>query len=160
MVRRVLRPERLAAAPLKLKRPMHLLISGLRPLPLTVNNLTGVRNLLQPVQHQPFAWGAPDGYPDKASDWSGNVLPRLNYGSSIGSNGVSGIVSNFTTFFAGAEATPQTVADRVSERVLMGRMTQVERDELIQYMGTGAPTTGERTDSLALTIGGPTFQWF
>jgi hypothetical protein len=160
MVRRVLRPERLAAAPLKLKRPMHLLISGLRPLPLTVNNLTGVRNLLQPVQHQPFAWGAPDGYPDKASYWSGNVLPRLNYGSSIGSNGVSGIVSNFTTFFAGAEATPQTVADRVSERVLMGRMTQVERDELIQYMGAGAPTTGERTDSLALTIGGPTFQWF
>jgi hypothetical protein len=69
-------------------------------------------------------------------------------------------VSNFTTFFAGAEATPQTVADRVNERVLMGRMTQVERDELIQYMGAGAPTTGERTDSLALTIGGPTFQWF
>jgi hypothetical protein len=160
MVRRVLRPERLAAAPLKLKRPMHLLISGLRTLPLTVNNLTGVRNQLQPVQNQPFAWGAPDGYPDKAAYWSGNVLPRLNFGSTIGSNGVSGILADYFGFFTGSEGSPEMVADRINERVLMGRMTQVEREELIAYMGPGATTATDRTDALALTIGGPTFQWF
>jgi hypothetical protein len=52
------------------------------------------------------------------------------------------------------------VADRINERVLMGRMTQVEREELIAYMGPGATTATDRTDALALTIGGPTFQWF
>ncbi len=160
MVRRILRPERLAAAPLKLKRPMHLLISGLRTLPIIVNNLTGVRNLLQPVQNQPYAWGAPDGYPDTTSYWSGNVLPRMNFGTTISGNGVSGIVTDIALFYTGSDSSGPLVADRINLRVLQGRMTSVERAEIIELIGPGAPSTQERTDSLGITIGGPTFQWF
>lgn len=160
MLRRVLRPERLAAAPRKFKRPMHLYISALRTLTTTVNGLNGVRAQLQPVQHQPFAWGAPDGYPDRAEYWQGNFLPRMNWGSTVASNAVAGIVLDLTAFYNGATANAQQVVDRINERCFLGRLLDVEKNELLEYLGAGAPSLSRRTDALAISIGGPTFQWY
>lgn len=160
MLRRVLRPERLAAAPRKLKRPMHLFISSLRTLPITVNALNGLRSQLQPVQHQPYAWGAPDGYPDRVGYWQGNFLPRMSWGSTVGSNAVAGIVVDITAFYNGATASAQQVVDRINERCLLGRMLDVEKSELLEYIGAGTPTLSKRTDALGIAIGGPSFQWY
>lgn len=160
MLRRVLRPERLAAAPRKLKRPMHLFISSLRTLPVTVNALNGLRAQLQPVQHQPFSWGAPDGYPDRAEYWQGNFLPRMNWGSTVASNAVAGVVVDLTSFYNGATASAQQVVDRINERCMLGRMLDIEKTELLQYIGTGTPSLTKRTDALAIALGGPTFQWY
>ncbi|MFW5691143.1 MAG: DUF1800 domain-containing protein [Chloroflexota bacterium] len=69
-------------APPKFKRPFEYMMGGLRALdyqtraPMMLMRVVG--EPLQAMGHVPFHWPAPDGYPDVASYWMGNLLPRWN----------------------------------------------------------------------------------
>jgi uncharacterized protein (DUF1800 family) len=81
------------APPLKLKRPLHLLISAMRAAQATVTSHTNfpasVQTPLVQAGHLPFNWQSPDGYPDSVDYWVGGQLPRWNVGATL-MNGSSG----------------------------------------------------------------------
>lgn len=159
MIRETLRPQHLAAATPKLKRPFHHFISAIRALNTTITSTTATRNRLIEAGHVPYSWQTPDGYPDKLDHWSKNVLVRWNWGASVATNGLSGVTFDDATFFSGA-TTADERADRISERLFLGRMPSSERDRVRDYMLPNPVTLARWREAVGLAIGSPSFQWY
>ena len=84
MIRAILTPANLTAAPLKLKRPYHFLVSSLRATQPTVRSMNQLANRQLLLLGQPlFQWDTPDGYPDNMDFWAGTVLSRWNFASYV-----------------------------------------------------------------------------
>lgn len=81
-------------APLKLKRPFELLVSLLRATNARYNGATSLIDRLDRLGHRPFAWTTPDGYPDTAQEWSGNLVQRWNLCLDAISGAVDGVSIN------------------------------------------------------------------
>jgi uncharacterized protein (DUF1800 family) len=87
MIRAILTPENLVAAPAKYRRPYSFVLASLRatnPSILRLQNVTGT--WLRTVGQSLFAWGPPDGYPDTADYWSGGALQRWNFAVYLATN--------------------------------------------------------------------------
>ena len=67
-------------APLKFKRPLELAVSLIRATGARYNGAQILVDRLEDMAHRPFGNPTPDGYPDIAEKWSGNMLPRWNLG--------------------------------------------------------------------------------
>jgi uncharacterized protein (DUF1800 family) len=78
VVRTLLNHPEFDTAPLRLKRPFELLVSLLRATGARYDGNDDLIYRLDRLGHRPFAWPTPDGYPDTAVEWSGNVLGRWN----------------------------------------------------------------------------------
>src|ERR1017187_7533706 len=107
MLREVLSPNNVLAAPAKFKRPYHLIMSGLRALSPSVT-AAGMPTLLGQVAtvgQQPFTWLTPDGFPDSIGYWSGNMLTRWNYATFL-SNANSAATVQFNVAPFMTPATP------------------------------------------------------
>ena len=78
IVRTMLSHPAFAAAPPKLKRPFELLVSLLRATGAHYNGDVRLIDRLDSLGHRPFGWPMPDGYPDTADQWIGNMLGRWN----------------------------------------------------------------------------------
>lgn len=159
LIRETLRPQHLAAAGPKLKRPFHHFVSALRTLGATVTSTVTMRNKLIEAGHQPFAWQTPDGYPDKLDHWSRNVLVRWNWGALVPTLGVTGITYDDAAFFAGA-VTADERADRINQRLFLGRLPANERNRIRDYMLPNTVTQARWREALGLAISSPTFQWY
>lgn len=164
MLRVMLRPNHVAAAFPRLKRPFHLAVSMLRVAPVTWTNSTGIRQQLLRAGHQPFNWGPPDGYPDTTQYWSGQMLQRWNIGASLVTNtsgnagGISGLVLDDATFFSGATSAQQ-VMDRIDQQLFFGAMPPGEKSG-IQASLPATPSASQRRDALGLAFASPAFQWY
>lgn len=164
MIRVMMRPNHLAQAFPRLKRPFHLFVSALRALPATVTTTTTLRQLLQRAGHLCFAWATPDGYPDTTAYWSGLVLPRWSFGASLVTNsagnpgGINGVVVDDAAFFSGV-TTGQQVVDRIDAALFGGAMSAAEKAAILGTL-TGSGTASQRRDALGLGVCSPTFQWY
>jgi len=159
MIRTALRPNVVADAALKYKRPFHVAASALRALPITVTSTNSLRSKLAEAGQQPYYWNPPDGYPDTFAHWSGLLLPRWNLGSSLMANQISGITVDYAGFYAGATTADQMV-DRIDGALYLGEMPASERTRIRDYMLPNPPSTNRQRDGVALAIASPTFQWF
>lgn len=65
-------------APPKFKRPFELLVSLLRATGADYDGDAGLITTLDRLGQRPFGWPMPDGYPDTADQWGGNMLNRWN----------------------------------------------------------------------------------
>ena len=79
MVRRALSWDHLTDAPVKLKRPSHLVYASMRALYGSINDLTPFLVYLFEAGDYPYLWGPPNGPPDSFGYWSGLPLVRFNY---------------------------------------------------------------------------------
>jgi uncharacterized protein (DUF1800 family) len=159
MIRETLRPQHLAAAQPKIKRPFHHFVSALRGLGATVTSTSTMRSRLSEAGNQPYMWQTPDGYPDKLDHWAKNVLVRWNWGASLSTMGISGITYDDVAFYAGATTADQ-LADRINERLFLGRLPAIERNRLRDYLLISPPTQQRTREAIGLAIGCPTFQWY
>ncbi len=165
MVRAVLRPNILADSPKRLKRPNHLVASMLRLVVRNVNDVTSTSTLrtshLGAMGHLPFAWNAPDGYPDFDGYWSGQVLPRWNTGMRMLSNtggtagGISGVVVDgavLTAIFP-TQNTRAQVLDRINELFFGGGLPAGERAVIESYLpAAGNLTNAQKRDAVGLAL--------
>ncbi len=86
-----------AAENQKLRRPMEQLIASLRALNSTISNDPdgdGSEHLLdhlEEMDHVPWGWVQPDGYPDRAAHWltTDNILQRWNHSARLARNVVT-----------------------------------------------------------------------
>jgi uncharacterized protein (DUF1800 family) len=160
MLRETLRPSRLAAAQRKLKRPMHFTISAFRLLSATMSVSGTLRGLLQTMGNLPFFWPAPNGYPDSTGYWSGNLLPRWNFGAQLANNFYSGFTFDVNAFFAGVPNTADGILAHINSRIFGGRMAPSDLEEIRQFLLPDPPGTTKRNQALGLAFGSPSFQWF
>jgi uncharacterized protein (DUF1800 family) len=164
MLRTMLRPNHLAQAFPRLKRPFHLMVSAMRALPTTITSTAGLRQQLTRAGHLPFAWGPPDGYPDTTAYWTGLVLPRWNFGASLVTNtsgnatGISGVTVNDAALL-GAATTPAAVVSTLNTALFGGLMTSAERSA-IQATMSATPTASQKRDAIGLALDAPSFQWY
>ena len=158
MIRVILNDTWLPAAPMKLKRPYHFMVSSLRSTNPIVTSLSPMVSQLNNLGHQLFAWDTPDGYPDRIEYWAGNIVPRWNFGSSFSALASTTTISiDPTPYRAGS---PAAAIDMINANFYGGEMPLVTRNALLAYAGTTALTDARTRELLSLAISSDAFQWY
>jgi uncharacterized protein (DUF1800 family) len=160
VIRQVLRPNHLAAARPKFKRPFHLLASVFRALPHTMTTPLSLRYRLGLCGHRPYSWPAPNGYPEGESIWGTVLMPRWNMIAELVGGIIDGIDIDFAALFAG-HTTPQQKVDRLNDALFAGEMPPADRAQLIAYISGPPGEVPIRTiDAVGLALSTPAFQYF
>jgi uncharacterized protein (DUF1800 family) len=157
MIRAILTPENLLAAPAKYRRPYTFILACLRgtsPNVLRLQNVTGTQ--LRSVGQTLFAWGPPDGYPDTAEYWSGGALPRWNFASYLTTN-TADVVVDINRFMT--TPTPTGVVESINAALFGGEMPDLLKSQLVAYAQGGTLNTTRAREVLALAMSSSTFQW-
>lgn len=143
----------------KIKRPFHLVASVVRALNPTVAEPFRFVGELQTMGHLPFAWTAPDGYPDTADAWGKALLERWNFMSRFFSESISGVRVNVTKLFQGI---PQSMLTTHANRLLTGGFMTPEDRAAVQGYANAAGTLNDtlRREVLALAASTPSFQTY
>jgi uncharacterized protein (DUF1800 family) len=159
MIRVILNDAWLPAAPMKFKRPFHLMTSTLRSTnPATIGSITAMNSQLFNLGHQSFTWQTPDGYPDRIEYWSGNIMPRWAFANVFSSlNSTSTIVVDTTAYRAGSTA---AALDMINANFFAGEIPAVTQTGLLSYAGTVALTDAKVRELIALAISANAFQWY
>jgi uncharacterized protein (DUF1800 family) len=158
MIRVILNDTWLPAAPMKMKRPYHYLVSALRSAKPTVVSLTTMIGQLNSLGHQLFAWDTPDGYPDQVEYWAGNIVPRWNFASTFSAlNSTTTMAVDTTLYRAGSTA---AAIDMLDSNFFGGEMPAVTRTALLAHAGTTALTDARMRELMSLAISSNAFQWY
>jgi hypothetical protein len=158
MIRVILNDTWLPAAPMKLKRPYHFMVSALRATNPIVGSVSPMVSQLNNLGHQLFAWDTPDGYPDKIEYWAGNIVPRWNFASSFSTLANAATISvDPAPYRAGSTA---AAIDMINTNFFGGEMPLVTRNALLAYAGTTALTDARTRELLSLAISADAFQWY
>ncbi|MGQ0626512.1 MAG: DUF1800 domain-containing protein [Phycisphaerales bacterium] len=176
MLRAMLTPNILNDATARLKRPFHLFASAMRVVLPSEANMTAWSFLktthLRPAGHLPFNWNPPDGYPDANSYWSGQLLPRWNFGANLvtsnnASGGTSGGINGVGVNAAAVDAvlavqvTAVQALDRLNATLFGGGMLASERARILAFLpAVGNLTATQKRDAIGLAIDTPGFQWY
>jgi hypothetical protein len=102
---------------------------------------------------QLFDWDTPDGYPDTAEYWAGNVLPKWNAASTI---------SRFPPIITGPYLAGSTAAavDLLSDNFFGGEMPASTRDGLLKFAGSARLDDEKIREMIALCLSCNAFQWY
>lgn len=149
--------------PLKIKRPYHLFVSGLRASGAEItgdpNALTSdIRIILSSAGHEPFFWGPPDGYPDSLV-WAGLVLPRWNFAAELMNGDLDGVTVDIDAFLAGASTADQ-IASRINAMMFGGTMPPAEENRIRDYLLPDLPSVQKKREAVGLAIAAPSYQWY
>ncbi|MHC5022029.1 MAG: DUF1800 domain-containing protein [Planctomycetota bacterium] len=125
---------------------------------------------LQRMDHLPFRWPAPDGYPDTGAWWSGmHVLAgRWNFAMDLAEGDLWQMPLDLPalTQHAGIATTAPALVDYWSDRMLGRPLLPTDRDRLITFLGRGSSAAIPNPDLavrlpllIALLLDSPYFTW-
>lgn len=158
MVRATLNEGWIAAAPLKFKRPFHLVASALRATDPVVTNIDGTRGQVRTLGQPLFQWETPDGFPDLMEYWVGNITPRWAFATSLASsNSATTIRVAVDAFLAG---TPDAALDRIGADYFAGELSASTRAQLRTFLTGGTVNATRVRETLALAMSTHEFQWY
>ena len=89
-VLRVLLLDHAGAMQPKYKRPVDFVVSALRMLEARSDGGLELHTFLGRMGQRYFSWPTPDGYPDRADAWQGNLLPRWQFALAVMQNEIPG----------------------------------------------------------------------
>lgn len=153
MIRVILNETWVGAAPMKLKRPYHFLVSAMRSVNLGDAGFSFPATQLQSLGQQLFDWDTPDGYPDSTEYWSGNVLPKWNFAATL-----SSILPINTDPYLGGS--PAAAVDVIDQNFFSGEMPPTTRNGLLKFIGTSRIDDAKVRELMALAISSNAFQWY
>lgn len=164
-LRTLFNSDEFANAPLKLKRPYTLVVSALRGLGADIG-LDGYEQIgiwLRQMGQVPFLWPMPDGFPDVASAWLGNLLPRWKFCGALVS-GMEGVHIPYTKLAELGNIEEGRSAVVFAHQLLTGQEPSAERlNALADHVGNGDLTTPASREKLreaiALILASPEFQY-
>ena len=161
MIRAILTPANLSAAPLKLKRPYHFLVSSLRATQPTIRSMNQVANRQLALLGQPlFLWDTPDGYPDNMDFWSGTVLSRWNFASYVASQTSATGEITFDVTALMALGTPVAIAAQIEKMVFGGEMPAALETQITSYLSAATITATRVREAVSLALSANEFQWY
>ena len=161
MIRAILTPANLTAAPLKLKRPYHFLVSSVRATQPTIRTMNGLANRQLQLLGQPlFTWDTPDGYPDNMDFWAGTILSRWNFASFIASqSNVAGEIT-FDVAPLVALGTPAAITTQIEKMVFGGEMPAALEAQIVSYLSAAAISATRVREAVSLALSSNEFQWY
>jgi hypothetical protein len=108
-----------------------------------------------------FAWPTPDGYPDRASAWQGNLLPRWQLAMELVQNQIPGVELDLAALVgASGAAKPAELVDRLSALLLGSPLVAAGRDALLAELErSGAREADLPAIVVAGLVASPAFQW-
>lgn len=158
--------EEFATAPPKLKRPHTYMVSALRALRVDFSLGRGraIGDWMQTMGQPLFQWPPPDGYPDIASAWAANLLPRWNFAVALLHSEIPGATVPLDDLLAAGGVTTVESALQLVAGLVYGRSLQPNELELFTADIGGQPIhNGEGQlrlrDCIALMLASPEFQW-
>jgi uncharacterized protein (DUF1800 family) len=131
-----------ASAGVKLKRPLHFVISALRATNASTDAAQPLIAYLEKMGQAPFRYPTPDGYPLEASHWQATLLWRWKFALALANNRIEGTQierTHLQRLIGSDHGLMATLLNRQS--------TPAERDA---YFASG--------DGLALLLAAPAFQ--
>ena len=141
----------------KFKRPVNFIVSALRQLDIETEPGLALHEYLQKMGQAYFGWPTPDGYPDRDTPWTGNLLPRWQFALALVRGEIKGAGSGLPPEATGA---PATVADELARRLLGQPMPAAGRDELLKQLRAAGAQADELPAILAAgLLASPAFQW-
>jgi uncharacterized protein (DUF1800 family) len=158
VVRAVLNEGFVTNAPAKLKRPFHLVASGLRATNAVMTTATSMTGQVRVIGQPQFQYETPDGYPDLMEYWVGNVAPRWAFGTTL-ANSASATTLNVDVapYLAG---TPDAAIDRIQTEFFGGEMATHTREALLSYLRGGTFNATRVRETIALALCSYEFQWY
>ncbi len=158
MVRAILNQGWVTTAPAKIKRPFHLVASGLRATNASVNSASGMSSQVRVLGQPLFQYETPDGYPDLVEYWVGNVTPRWAFGTTLAnSNSAANTLVDVAPYLAG---TPDAAIDKIQTDFFGGELALATRERLLTYLQGGTFNATRVRETIALALSSYEFQWY
>ena len=146
----------------KYKRPLHFLVSALRQTEAETNGGPDLQAHLKRMGQPLYAWPTPDGYPDTAAAWQGNLLPRWQFAFHLASNQIPGTaLEPDPSNPAGKSADPEEALDCLSRRLLGQELPATEKSRLLDMLNNFPGAEKHQFGRLltAALLASPAFQW-
>jgi hypothetical protein len=156
MLRVVLSEAWLSQAPPKFKRPFHLIASALRSRPSQIEDFWSLRNRLEQMNHHPFYWLPPNGYPEVGPFWMSFLVPRWKFAVDYVGWGLGATV-DWTVFDEAADDT--TFMDNVNLYVGGGAYPFDQLQAIYSLLRDQPNNYWRRRQALGLAFATPAFQW-
>ena len=158
MIRATLNSAWLRTAPMKLKRPFHLVASALRTSSPVVTNVVNINAQLTTTGQALFLWDTPDGYPDKVEYWAGNVMSRWNFAAYYTALAAGEVIVDAAAYMKGNTADSTVAA--IDTRLFGGEIDPLLRTSLTAYLKAGTYNAARVRETLALAMSANSFQWY
>ncbi len=143
------------AAP-KFKRPVHFVVSALRALNAETNGGPRLQEYLLRMGQPYFSWPTPDGYPDRATPWQGNLMPRWQFALAVARNELEGT----TVELPGAGNSPEALLAGLGEHLLGAPLPMAAGADLLGALrSAGAQAEDLPSILTAGLLSAPAFQW-
>ncbi|HEY2979885.1 MAG TPA: DUF1800 family protein [Anaerolineales bacterium] len=159
-VLRVILLDGLSLGQPKYKRPANFVVSALRMLEVQTDGHAMQDHLMRMGQTY-FGWATPDGYPDRAAQWQGSLMPRWQFAFELVRNELGHTKTDLRALMDVANAhDPAAQMDALTSLLLGAPLAASARDELI---GSVTSAGANADEALAILAGGilasPAFQW-
>jgi hypothetical protein len=155
---RVLLLDGLPLAKEKYRRPVNFVAASLRMLNAESDCGSTVQDYLLRMGQVPFNWPTPDGYPDHARAWQGNLMPRWQFAFALARNELAKTEVDLPALFAASGS--DNPLDAFANLLLGSPLPAGDRDALLANLHTAGAADAELLPILA---GGllacPAFQW-
>ncbi len=157
ILRTILRPANLAAAPLKIKRPLDLVVSAARALQPNFTNIMPLQWVLDGAGQPLYGWEPPNGYPDVGTFWASGLMERSNFAYWF-MYGMEGLPHTEPRLLGNATNGP-TMALWIDRVLHAGQMPLTERTAISDFVtNLGWFNHWVARESFARAISSPAFQ--
>jgi uncharacterized protein (DUF1800 family) len=158
VVRAVLNSGWVTSAPLKYKRPFHLMVSAMRSLKPAIASTVSILSQLTPLGQPVYLWETPDGFPDLIEYWAGAIMPRWQFASAaVNLRAATAINVDVAAYLAG---TSDAAVDLMNTNFFGGEMDLATRTSLLTYLRGGTFNDTRVRETLSLAIASESFQWY
>jgi hypothetical protein len=154
--------EGLAHRQPKFKRPIQFVVSALRLLEAEIDGGPVLQDHLLRMGQSPFAWPTPDGYPDLAEAWMGNLAPRWNFALALVQNEIPGARLNLPALLERESAfSLESALDILCARLLGAPLPLDRRKALLGAFLEAGPADELQLAQAAAAglVASPAFQW-
>lgn len=151
-----------------LKRPLDYIASSLRALAADTDGGENVQKHLSDMGQPLYQWPMPDGFPEKPTAWTGSLLPRWNFALALCANQIPGTHTDLNATLLAAHAVTdadkldtllETVYGRPRNAVELAGVRAQVRAHIARARRAGLPDNALLSETAALLLAAPTFQW-
>jgi uncharacterized protein (DUF1800 family) len=158
MIRDIVRPANLLAAPMKYRQPYQLVLASLRATQPRLTTVAAFRGQLNTLGQPLYNWADPDGWPDRIDWWGGMILQRWNYATYIATRTAAELNVDVAPLMT--VNTADGIAEAINQRVYGGSMSSALKQDITAYLARVAITQNRVREALALAMSSNEFQWF
>ena len=160
MIKTILTPTNLMASVAKYRRPFHMAAASLRALGATTLNIRTIRQSSDAMGMPMFMWEQPNGYPDRIDWWSGLVLSRWQFATTLSNiNSATTTKVDVAPFKVNGTAA-EAIVGLINDRVYGGEMALSLKTALIGYVNAATYSDTRLRETLSLAISAHQFQWY